>query len=286
MLGDTAVMVHPEDERYKPPDRQDGEAAAGATEIPIIADTTSTSNSAPAASRSPGARLQRLRGRPAPQPADHPRSGRWTRSVQRPRAVGAIPRPGPLRRAQRPSSPTSKAWACWKTDKHKLKVPRGDRTGVVIEADADRPVVRRHEQTGQGRQTHHREGARRGFRRDQFVPRTGSTPTTSGSTTSRTGASRASSGGPPDPGLVWRDGVDLPSPTTAKKPSPRRRTATPAADAATDVLDTWYSSALWPFSTLDWTPGGRPSRTRRSTSCRRRCWSPASTSSSSGSREW
>jgi valyl-tRNA synthetase len=21
-----------------------------------------------------------------------------------------------------------------------------------------------------------------------------------------------------------------------------------------DVLDTWYSSALWPFSTLDWTP--------------------------------
>ena len=22
-----------------------------------------------------------------------------------------------------------------------------------------------------------------------------------------------------------------------------------------DVLDTWFSSALWPFSTLDWTPG-------------------------------
>ncbi len=54
-----------------------------------------------------------------------------------------------------------------------------------------------------------------------------------------------------------------------------------------DVLDTWYSSAMVPFSTLGWPAS---SRRRRATSaspttstCHRRCWSPATTSSSSGS---
>ena len=45
-----------------------------------------------------------------------------------------------------------------------------------------------------------------------------------------------------------------------------------------DVLDTWFSSALWPFATLGW-----PEETRscgRSTRPTR--WSPAATSSSSG----
>jgi valyl-tRNA synthetase len=31
-----------------------------------------------------------------------------------------------------------------------------------------------------------------------------------------------------------------------------------------DVLDTWYSSALWPFSTLDWTPDGEPGNPEKS----------------------
>ena len=48
-----------------------------------------------------------------------------------------------------------------------------------------------------------------------------------------------------------------------------------------DVLDTWFSSALWPFSTLGW-PERRPIST---ISTRRACLSPVTTSSSSGSRE-
>ena len=48
-----------------------------------------------------------------------------------------------------------------------------------------------------------------------------------------------------------------------------------------DVLDTWFSSALWPFSTLGW-PDHTPGACRATT--RPTCWSPASTSSSSGSR--
>ena len=50
-----------------------------------------------------------------------------------------------------------------------------------------------------------------------------------------------------------------------------------------DVLDTWFSSALWPFATLGWPDTTRPSSppsTRRASSPR-----PA-TSSSSGSRGW
>ena len=47
-----------------------------------------------------------------------------------------------------------------------------------------------------------------------------------------------------------------------------------------DVLDTWFSSALWPFSTLGW-PRAHAASWRAS--IRAACWSPASTSSSSGS---
>ena len=48
-----------------------------------------------------------------------------------------------------------------------------------------------------------------------------------------------------------------------------------------DVLDTWFSSALWPFATLGWpdeTAGARRPSTRPT------CSSPPATSSSSGSR--
>ena len=62
---------------------------------------------------------------------------------------------------------------------------------------------------------------------------------------------------------------------------PRRWAPACALRQDEDVLDTWFSSALWPFSTLGW-PDETPRAASRST--RRACWSPASTSSSSGSR--
>ena len=56
--------------------------------------------------------------------------------------------------------------------------------------------------------------------------------------------------GPPDPGLV------LPGRPRRRRPSPSpRRAASAAAPSSTqdaDVLDTWFSSALWPFATLGW----------------------------------
>jgi valyl-tRNA synthetase len=51
-------------------------------------------------------------------------------------------------------------------------------------------------------------------------------------------------------------------------------------DPDEDVLDTWFSSALWPFSTLGWPD--RP-EAGRSPLSDQTFWSPASTSSSSGS---
>jgi valyl-tRNA synthetase len=55
--------------------------------------------------------------------------------------------------------------------------------------------------------------------------------------------------GPPDPGLVRRQ--------TATSSSPRRRRRRARGGRAPlrrdeDVLDTWFSSALWPFATLGW----------------------------------
>ncbi len=50
-----------------------------------------------------------------------------------------------------------------------------------------------------------------------------------------------------------------------------------------DVLDTWFSSALWPFSTLGW-PNGTPRTSILVPDDR--CWSRAMTSSSSGWPAW
>jgi valyl-tRNA synthetase len=52
-----------------------------------------------------------------------------------------------------------------------------------------------------------------------------------------------------------------------------------------DVLDTWYSSALVPFSTMGWPEKDSPEGQARTTTCTcpAPCWSPATTSSSSGS---
>jgi valyl-tRNA synthetase len=66
-----------------------------------------------------------------------------------------------------------------------------------------------------------------------------------------------------------------------------------------DVLDTWFSSALWPHSTLGWPDPDRRAAGRRAGALRRRraqlrsttsipvaASSPAATSSRSGSRAW
>ena len=60
--------------------------------------------------------------------------------------------------------------------------------------------------------------------------------------------------GPPHPGLVWAGRRDLRGGVRGRGPGggggPLRRDVELRQDE--DVLDTWFSSALWPFSTLGW----------------------------------
>ena len=83
--------------------------------------------------------------------------------------------------------------------------------------------------------------------------RTGRAPTSSGCATSRTGASAASCGGdtasrrgttPAGRSYVGR--------TEAEVRARHQLGAEVALRQDEDVLDTWFSSALWPFSTLGW----------------------------------
>ena len=80
--------------------------------------------------------------------------------------------------------------------------------------------------------------------------------------------------GSPDPGLVRPGRRDAVASGPDEEPPGEGWTQDP------DVLDTWFSSGLWPFSTMGWPRADRHAA-RRST--RRPCWSPATTSCSSGS---
>ena len=86
-------------------------------------------------------------------------------------------------------------------------------------------------------------------------PRTGRRPISTGWRTSSRGAFRASSGG----ATRFRRGTGRT--TRCSSPMTRRRRRPPptahygkqeALKRDEDVLDTWFSSALWPFSTLGW----------------------------------
>jgi valyl-tRNA synthetase len=134
-----------------------------------------------------------------------------------------------------------------KIEPHKLMVPRGDRSRRRHRAVADRPVVRQNRAAGRSRH-------RRGQDRHPFVPgKLGKDLLSSGCATSRTGASAASCGGATAfrPGTTSRGKVYV---GRRRGRGARQKHTSAGRDAAQDedVLDTWFSSALWPFSTLGW----------------------------------
>ena len=60
--------------------------------------------------------------------------------------------------------------------------------------------------------------------------------------------------GPPDPGVVLPRRPRHACPPSPTGPRPARPAAAPATELTQDpdIFDTWYSSGLWPFSTLGW----------------------------------
>jgi valyl-tRNA synthetase len=128
---------------------------------------------------------------------------------------------------------------------HRMVVPRGDRSGAVLEPYLTDQWYVKVAPLADPRSPRSRMAA------CASCPRTGRRPISSGCATSRTGASAASSGGATGsrPGTTPR--------RRARRPTRPTRGAAPAsADVPLrqdeDVLDTWFSSALWPFSTLGW----------------------------------
>jgi valyl-tRNA synthetase len=223
MLGDTAVAVHPEDERYRHLVGRSIRLPLAGRDIPIVADDyvdpafgsgcvkitpAHDFNDAELGQRHGLAVINILTAAAALNDAVPPAYQGLDRFEARQRMVADLEALGLVE----------------KIEPHRLMVPRGDRSGVVVEpwltdqwyvriAPLAAPAIRAVE-----------EG------RVRFVPETGTAPTSSGCATSRTGASPGSCGG----GTAFRPGTGpmAPSMSAATSGGTRAPRPRPGAGAA------------------------------------------------------
>jgi valyl-tRNA synthetase len=267
MLGDTAVMVHPEDERYRhligqhirlPLSSTSGDAldAQHWREIPIIADTyvdkdfgTGCVKVTPAHDFNDYAVGQRhhlpmISVLTLDAKINHNAPARYhglDRFEARKQIVADFETLGLLE----------------KVDKHRLKVPRGDRTGVVIEPMlTDQWFVAVNKPGPDGKSIGQKAIEVVESGEIKFVPENWVNTYYAWMRNLQDWCiSRQLWWGHQIPawhstdGRVWVAHDEDEAQAMAAKDG---YTGVLARD--NDVLDTWYSSALWPFSTLDWTP--------------------------------
>ena len=256
MLGDTAVMVHPEDPRYQHLIGKMVKLPLTDREIPIIADSyvdlefgTGCVKVTPAHDFNDYAVGQRhnlpLISILTLDAKINDHAPEKYRGLDRFEARKAI------------VADLEALGILEKTDKHKLKVPRGDRTGVVIEpmltdqwfvamskpgADGKSITQKALDVVANGEVRFHPENWVNTYNQwlnniqDWCISRQ----------------------------LWWGHQIpawysDSGKVYVAHDEAEAKAQAEAAGDTGTlrrdeDVLDTWYSSALWPFSTLDWTP--------------------------------
>ena len=255
MLGDVAVMVHPEDERYQHLIGQQVKLPLCNREIPIIADDyvdkafgTGVVKVTPAHDFNDYAVGQRhqlpiigilnLEGF-VNDAAPLPYQG-LERFVARKQVVADLEAQGYL----------------VKTDKHKLKVPRGDRTGVVIEPMlTDQWFVAMSKPAADGKSITKKALDVVASGEIKFYPENWVNTYNQWLNNIQDWCiSRQLWWGHQIP--AWYS--DAGKVYVAHDEAEAKKIA--AKDGYTgnlirdnDVLDTWYSSALWPFSTLDWT---------------------------------
>ena len=250
MLGDTAVAVHPEDERYRHSDRQ-AACACRSTDrlIPIIADEyVDRGVRLRLREGHAGTRLQRLRGRPPARSADHQYLGRRTRDAQR-RSVPPSTRSRSLRGAQARRRDARSAGAAREnraTHAHGA-ARRSQRRGA--RAVAHRPVVREDRPLAAPAIAAVEDG------RTRFVPENWAKTYFQWMRNIQDWCiSRQLWWGHRIP--AWYDAAgDIFVARNADRRARAGRTASAATCSCAqddDVLDTWFSSALWPFSTLGW----------------------------------
>ena len=126
-------------------------------------------------------------------------------------------------------------------------VPHGDRSKVAIE-----PFLT--DQWYVDAATLAEPGAGGGARRaaPASCPSATRRPTSTGWRTSSPGASRASSGGGTEIPVWYDDGRAIPTAHTSEAGGAGAGRAAEALTRDPDVLDTWFSSGIWPIGTLGW----------------------------------
>ncbi len=256
MLGDTAVMVHPEDERYKHLIGKKVKLPLTEREIPIIADAyvdlefgTGCVKVTPAHDFNDYAVGQR-HGLPIISiltldakmndnaPAKYQGMDRFD---ARKAIVADLETLGLLE----------------KTDKHKLKVPRGDRTGVVIEPMlTDQWFVAMSKPGADGKSITEKALECVASGEIKFVPENWVNTYNQWLNNIQDWCiSRQLWWGHQIPAWYGENGEIFVAHDEAEaRTQAAAKGYTGALTRDPDVLDTWYSSALWPFSTLDWTP--------------------------------
>jgi valyl-tRNA synthetase len=256
MLGDTAVMVHPEDERYKHLIGKMVKLPLTDREIPIIADAyvdlefgTGCVKVTPAHDFNDYAVGQRhklpiisILTLDAKINDNAPEKYRCMDRFDARKAVVAD---------------LEAAGVLVKVDKHKLKVPRGDRTGVVIEPMlTDQWFVAMSKPGADGTSIVGKALECVASGEIKFVPENWVNTYNQWLNNIQDWCiSRQLWWGHQIPAWYGENGEVF----VAHNEDEARAQADKIGYAGPlmrdpDVLDTWYSSALWPFSTLDWTP--------------------------------
>ena len=255
MLGDVAVMVHPEDERYKNLIGKQVKLPLCDREIPIIADDyvdkefgTGVVKVTPAHDFNDYAVGQRhnlpmigilnLEGF-VNEAAPKQYQG-LERFAARKQVVADLEAQGYL----------------VKIDKHKLKVPRGDRTGVVIEPMlTDQWFVAMSKPSADGKSITQKAIDVVASGEIKFYPENWVNTYNQWLNNIQDWCiSRQLWWGHQIPAWYSDDGKVYVAHDEAEAKSLAAKDGyTGNLKRDDDVLDTWYSSALWPFSTLDWT---------------------------------
>ena len=255
MLGDVAVMVHPEDERYKHLIGQNVKLPLCDREIPIIADDyvdkefgTGVVKVTPAHDFNDYAVGQR-----------HQLPMIGILNLQ-----GFVNEAAPLQyqglerfaaRKQVVADLEAQGYLV-KTDKHKLKVPRGDRTGVVIEPMlTDQWFVAMSKPAADGKSITQKALDVVASGEIKFYPENWVNTYNQWLNNIQDWCiSRQLWWGHQIPAWYGDNGrVYVAHDEAEAKALAAKDSYSGALTRDNDVLDTWYSSALWPFSTLDWT---------------------------------
>lgn len=256
MLGDTAVMVHPDDERYQHLIGKMVQLPLTMREIPVIADAyvdmsfgTGVVKVTPAHDFNDYAVGQRHQ---LPMISILTLDGKINENA--PEKYQGLDR---FEARKAVVADLEALGILEKTDKHKLKVPRGDRTGVVIEpmltdqwfVAMSKPGIDGKSITEKALDVVHSGEIK--FYPENWV----NTYNQWLNNIQDWCISRQLWWGHQIPAWYGDNGEVFVAHNEAEAQAQANAAGYQGAlrrDA--DVLDTWYSSALWPFSTLDWTP--------------------------------